>query len=215
MPQLKNCRTRTPGPGTRDLRVRPKLQRDRGPIHERPVEHGHLSVRLPVMSENRAHETGSPTIWKRPAGCRPPTAASTTTMGMRFPRRLEAAKAQLFELAGKLVRRAQASGRLRPISPLKDLAFLNCANARILPGGPRRRRPRRLAAAPRPLSGRLSRRAGPPAAPAAAVTPAGPPRHAHLGCRSASHAHQHAATASSTGCPACARVTPRRTLGDP
>ncbi len=46
-------------------------------------------------------------------------------------------------------------------------------------GRPRRRRPRRLAAAPRLPAGRLPRRPRPPAAPAAAVTPAGPPRHAH------------------------------------
>jgi len=58
-------------------------------------------------------------------------------MGMRFPRAtsLEAAKTRLFELVGELVRRAQASGQLRPDLTLEDLAFLNWANARILQAG--------------------------------------------------------------------------------
>jgi AcrR family transcriptional regulator len=58
-------------------------------------------------------------------------------MGMRFPRAtaVEAAKARLFELVGELVRRAQASGQLRPDLTLEDLAFLNWANARILQAG--------------------------------------------------------------------------------
>jgi AcrR family transcriptional regulator len=55
-------------------------------------------------------------------------------MGMRFPRAtaVEAAKTRLFELVGELVRRAQASGQLRPDLTREDLAFLNWGNARIL-----------------------------------------------------------------------------------
>jgi AcrR family transcriptional regulator len=58
-------------------------------------------------------------------------------MGMRFPRAaaVEAAKTRLFELVGELVRRAQASGQLRPDVTLEDLAFLNWANTRILQAG--------------------------------------------------------------------------------
>ena len=56
-------------------------------------------------------------------------------MGMRFPRAtaVEAAKARLFELLGRVVDRAQQSGQLRADLTLEDLAFLNWANARILP----------------------------------------------------------------------------------
>ena len=56
-------------------------------------------------------------------------------MGMRFPRATatEAAKARLFEVVGQLVDRAQQSGQLRADLTLEDLAFLNWANARILP----------------------------------------------------------------------------------
>ena len=56
-------------------------------------------------------------------------------MGMRFPRAtaVEAAKARLFELLGQVVDRAQQSGQLRADLTLEDLAFLNWANARILP----------------------------------------------------------------------------------
>ena len=56
-------------------------------------------------------------------------------MGMRFPRAtaVEAAKARLFELVGRVVDRAQQSGQLRADLTLEDLAFLNWANARILP----------------------------------------------------------------------------------
>ena len=56
-------------------------------------------------------------------------------MGMRFPRAtaVEAAKARLFELVGRVVDRAQQSGQLRADVTLEDLAFLNWANARILP----------------------------------------------------------------------------------
>jgi AcrR family transcriptional regulator len=58
-------------------------------------------------------------------------------MGMRFPRAatVEAATTRLFELVGELVRRAQASGQLRPDLTLEDLAFLNWANTRILQAG--------------------------------------------------------------------------------
>ena len=56
-------------------------------------------------------------------------------MGMRFPRAtaVEAAKARLFELLGRVVDRAQQSGQLRADLTLEDLAFLNWANTRILP----------------------------------------------------------------------------------
>ena len=56
-------------------------------------------------------------------------------MGMRFPRAtaVEAAKARLFELVGRVVDRAQQSGQLRADLTLEDLAFLNWANTRILP----------------------------------------------------------------------------------
>jgi AcrR family transcriptional regulator len=56
-------------------------------------------------------------------------------MGMRFPRAttVEAAKTRLFDLVGELVRRAQASGQLRPDLTPEDLSFLNWANTRILP----------------------------------------------------------------------------------
>jgi AcrR family transcriptional regulator len=56
-------------------------------------------------------------------------------MGMRFPRATatEAAKTRLYELVGRVVDRAQQSGQLRPDVTLEDLAFLNWANARILP----------------------------------------------------------------------------------
>ena len=56
-------------------------------------------------------------------------------MGMRFPRAtaVEAAKARLFELLGRVVDRAQQSGQLRADVTLEDLAFLNWANTRILP----------------------------------------------------------------------------------
>jgi AcrR family transcriptional regulator len=56
-------------------------------------------------------------------------------MSMRFPRAtaVEAAKARLFELVGRVVDRAQQSGQLRADLTLEDLAFLTWANARILP----------------------------------------------------------------------------------
>lgn len=56
-------------------------------------------------------------------------------MGMRFPRAtaVEAAKTRLFELVGQVVDRAQQSGQLRADITMEDLAFLNWANARILP----------------------------------------------------------------------------------
>ena len=56
-------------------------------------------------------------------------------MGMRFPRAtaVEAAKARLFELVGQVVDRAQQNGQLRADLTLEDLAFLNWANARVLP----------------------------------------------------------------------------------
>jgi AcrR family transcriptional regulator len=56
-------------------------------------------------------------------------------MSMRFPRATatEAAKTRLYELVGQVVDRAQQSGQLRADLTLEDLAFLNWANARILP----------------------------------------------------------------------------------
>jgi hypothetical protein len=56
-------------------------------------------------------------------------------MGMRFPRATatEAAKTRLYELVGQVLDRAQQSGQLRADITLEDLAFLNWANARILP----------------------------------------------------------------------------------
>jgi AcrR family transcriptional regulator len=56
-------------------------------------------------------------------------------MGMRFPRATatEAAKTRLYQLVGQLIDRAQQSGQLRADLTLEDLAFLNWANARILP----------------------------------------------------------------------------------
>jgi AcrR family transcriptional regulator len=56
-------------------------------------------------------------------------------MGMRFPRAtaVEVAKTRLFEVVGQVVDRAQQSGQLRADLTLEDLAFLNWANARILP----------------------------------------------------------------------------------
>jgi AcrR family transcriptional regulator len=56
-------------------------------------------------------------------------------MSMRFPRAtaVEAAKTRLYELVGQVVDRAQRSGQLRADLTLEDLAFLNWANARILP----------------------------------------------------------------------------------
>jgi AcrR family transcriptional regulator len=56
-------------------------------------------------------------------------------MGMRLPRAtaLEAAKVRLFEVVGQVVDRAQQSGQLRADLTLEDLAFLNWANARVLP----------------------------------------------------------------------------------
>jgi AcrR family transcriptional regulator len=56
-------------------------------------------------------------------------------MGMRFPRAtaVEAAKTRLFEVLGQVIDRAQRSGQLRADLTLEDLAFLNWANARILP----------------------------------------------------------------------------------
>ena len=58
-------------------------------------------------------------------------------MGMRFPRATatEAAKTRLYELVGQVLDRAQQSGQLRADLTLEDLAFLNWANARILPAG--------------------------------------------------------------------------------
>jgi AcrR family transcriptional regulator len=56
-------------------------------------------------------------------------------MGMRFPRAtaVEAAKTRLFDLVAQVVDRAQQSGQLRADITMEDLAFLNWANARILP----------------------------------------------------------------------------------
>jgi AcrR family transcriptional regulator len=56
-------------------------------------------------------------------------------MGMRFPRAtaVEAAKTRLFEVVAQVVDRAQQSGQLRADLTMEDLAFLNWANARILP----------------------------------------------------------------------------------
>jgi AcrR family transcriptional regulator len=56
-------------------------------------------------------------------------------MGMRFPRATatEAAKSRLFEVVTQVLDRAQASGQLRADLTLEDLAFVNWANARILP----------------------------------------------------------------------------------
>ena len=56
-------------------------------------------------------------------------------MGMRFPRAtaVEAAKTRLFDLVAQVVDRAQQRGQLRADITMEDLAFLNWANARILP----------------------------------------------------------------------------------
>jgi AcrR family transcriptional regulator len=55
-------------------------------------------------------------------------------MSMRLPRatRAEAAKKRMFELTVAIIRRAQASGQLRPDVTPEDLAFLAWANTRIM-----------------------------------------------------------------------------------
>jgi AcrR family transcriptional regulator len=125
-------------------------------------------------------------------------------MGMRFPRAtdVEAAKARLFDLVAQVVARAQQSGQLRADLTLEDLAFLNWANARILPAG-------RAAGAPDVwrrhlgflLDGFRADRAHPLPQPPLS------PRQVHramviLGRRSAGDAHEHPASASSASAPA-------------
>jgi hypothetical protein len=55
-------------------------------------------------------------------------------MSMRLPRaaRSEAAKRRLFELTGRIIKRAQVSGQLRPDVTQEDLALLAWSNARIV-----------------------------------------------------------------------------------
>jgi AcrR family transcriptional regulator len=125
-------------------------------------------------------------------------------MGMRFPRAtaVEAAKGRLFDLVAQVVTRAQQSGQLRADLTLEDLAFLNWANARILPAG-------RAAGAPDVwrrhlgflLDGFRADRAHPLPEPPLS------PRQVHramviLGRRSAGDAHEHPASASSASAPA-------------
>jgi hypothetical protein len=55
-------------------------------------------------------------------------------MSMRLPRaaQTEAAKRRLFELTGRLISRAQASGQLRADLTQEDLALIAWANTRIM-----------------------------------------------------------------------------------
>ena len=66
-------------------------------------------------------------------GCRPPTAASTTSWACGSPAPPPpVAKTRLYEVVGQVLDRAQQSGQLRPDLTLEDLAFLNWANTRII-----------------------------------------------------------------------------------
>ena len=60
--------------------------------------------------------------------------ATNDMMSMRLPNaaKAEAAKRRLFELTGRIIARAQASGQLRPDVTQEDLALLAWSNSRIM-----------------------------------------------------------------------------------